>query len=151
MFEEETEWAENYMQQGSDWSTEADELLQLYEEGFDVGEDSEGEEYIWVLATDLSYELDEQVLDQQLASFSQVQKQKNLLKKARGWFAPDTWKGGSAKGTEKGKHAAKGLSTSPLSSGISSKSGKGLSKGKGSGKTKGKYDAARQKRDERRS
>eukprot|EP00971_Amphidinium_carterae_P346380 6487794-Amphidinium_carterae.1 len=143
--EEEPEPPESFVQSPS-WSAEADELVQFYEEAHDVGEDSDAEDFVWILASDLQYELDEQVLDQQLASFSQVQKQKNMLKKARGWFAPDTWKGG--KGSEKGK-PTKGLSTSTNSHPPSGKSGKGLSKGKGS-KTKGKYDLARQQRDERR-
>eukprot|EP00971_Amphidinium_carterae_P331700 6465443-Amphidinium_carterae.1 len=133
---------------------EADELLQLYEDpSHDVGEDSECEEYIWIYGSDMNFELDETMIDQQFANFARVQQQKAILKKSRGWFTPASWSESAAKGdTGKGK-GKKGLSSSawPSSSAGGGK-GRGLSvngKGKGKGKQQQRYENARYKRDER--
>eukprot|EP00971_Amphidinium_carterae_P053937 1062020-Amphidinium_carterae.1 len=145
---------DNFAQLGVE---EPDELVQLYEDvTHDVGEDSDLEDHIWVYATDLQYELDEQTVEQQLASFAHVQKQKAMLRKARGWFSPSSWTAG--KGSEQGKEQGKGKKGLSSSTGSYGKSGKGLStKGKpsGKGKQKGhsfdKFDWARHSRDERRT
>eukprot|EP00971_Amphidinium_carterae_P208510 4137000-Amphidinium_carterae.1 len=103
-FEEDTpsmnaEWADDWSGNWLATSTpEQDELACFYEdETYDIGADSDAEDYVWILATDLQTELDESVIEQQLASFSQVQKQKNEIKKARGWFTPASWPKGGGK------------------------------------------------------
>eukprot|EP00971_Amphidinium_carterae_P210616 4179440-Amphidinium_carterae.2 len=156
-YEDGAEWPE---ESGGNWLTtpEQDELVCFYEdEAYDIGVDSDAEDYVWILATDLQSELDESVIEQQLASFAQVQKQKNELKKARGWFTPSSWSKGGGKAKGKKGLSTPGASWSTASSGMSggfSKGSKGFS-GKSGGKGKlnsmDSFSRARQGRDDRRT
>ena len=83
----------------SPWSTEEQgemdpeltDLLTFYEEENDVGFDSDDPDQVWIYDTDLGLqEFDEETLEQQFASFADVQRAKNEKKKARGLDTPST-------------------------------------------------------------
>ena len=78
---EEEEWGEVFF--GSD------PYLSYYEdERNDVGEDSEDDEFVWVLASDLAKVHDERDLEESFAQFRQVKKGLLETRKARGFFQP---------------------------------------------------------------
>ena len=66
------------------------ELQTFYEEDNDVGFDSDDPDQVWIYDADLGLqEFDEETLEQQFASFADIQRAKNeKKKKARGWTHP---------------------------------------------------------------
>ena len=126
---------------------ELTELLTFYEEENDVGFDSDDPDQVWIYDADLGLqEFDEETLEQQFASFADVQRAKNEKKKARGWTHPR--QKGSGKGLTKGSPLARGKGhfypqswDGPLS--------RNQTKGKGKGKDH--FDQARRDRDQRRT
>ena len=140
----------------SPWPTSADasvdqeltELLIFYEEENDVSFDSDDPDQVWIYDADLGLqEFDEETLEQQFASFADVQRAKNeKKKKTRGWTHPR--QKGSGKGLTKGSPLSRGKGhfypqswDGPLS--------RNQTKGKGKGKDH--FDQARRDRDQRRT
>eukprot|EP00971_Amphidinium_carterae_P225985 4482222-Amphidinium_carterae.1 len=108
-------------------------------EEYDQGVDSDCEEIFWVSPDLLSEPLEEYLQENTFATFAQVQRQKQLFRKARGFPAGGTGKGqqGSVKGKGKSDYAHYGF--------------KGKSFKHGKGKPDSNMEARRWSRDQRRN
>ena len=69
---------------------EPDDLAIYYQdETYDVGEDSENEDEVWIWPTELDANIDADELEQSFAQFGAVQRAKRVVRRARGFVSPN--------------------------------------------------------------